>query len=183
MLNGYSELIHPCSAHRSRQLCTWSLCHDRTTRVVRGRGAKPVRSSDDRRRLRSSQQTAVQHAFGTEHTRSSRQACCWSSRSHLHSVRHANSSPMITSGVGKSMSHALLAQALYIDSPDTDMQCPGTQCPGYKVNCIVSQSCLSHGHTACPCQWGHHRDKVCVSTYTTAQLAPTGVARHGPYQC
>ena len=34
-------------------------------------------------------------------------------------------------GVGKSLSHRLLAQALYDTADDTE--CPGQHCPGYKV--------------------------------------------------
>ncbi|KAL3137739.1 hypothetical protein ABBQ38_005003 [Trebouxia sp. C0009 RCD-2024] len=35
-------------------------------------------------------------------------------------------------GVGKSLSHRLLAQAMY-DAPGDDLECPGAHCPGYKV--------------------------------------------------
>lgn len=36
-------------------------------------------------------------------------------------------------GVGKSLSHRLLAQALY-DVPGDEVDCPGPHCPGYKVS-------------------------------------------------
>lgn len=48
---------------------------------------------------------------------------------------HADQTCLVFVGVGKTMSHALLAQALYVDAPDSDVQCPGPQCPGYKVKC------------------------------------------------
>lgn len=35
-------------------------------------------------------------------------------------------------GVGKSLSHWLLAQAMY-DAPGDASECPGPHCPGYKV--------------------------------------------------
>ncbi|BDA43300.1 probable chaperone protein ClpB [Coccomyxa sp. Obi] len=36
-------------------------------------------------------------------------------------------------GVGKSMSHLLAARALYNQDPSQQTQCPGQDCPGYKV--------------------------------------------------
>ena len=36
-------------------------------------------------------------------------------------------------GVGKSMVHQLAARALYNAEPEGDIQCPGIDCPGYKV--------------------------------------------------
>ena len=36
-------------------------------------------------------------------------------------------------GVGKSMVHQLAARALYNNEPEEDLQCPGIDCPGYKV--------------------------------------------------
>jgi DNA polymerase III delta prime subunit len=36
-------------------------------------------------------------------------------------------------GVGKSLSHLLLARALYKKQPSDKMKCPGSDCPGYKV--------------------------------------------------
>ena len=36
-------------------------------------------------------------------------------------------------GVGKSMVHQLAARALYNTEPGGDLQCPGIDCPGYKV--------------------------------------------------
>lgn len=39
-----------------------------------------------------------------------------------------------SAGVGKSMSHALLAQALYLGRPDSDVHCRGGHCLGYKVS-------------------------------------------------
>ncbi|KDD74388.1 hypothetical protein H632_c1348p0 [Helicosporidium sp. ATCC 50920] len=36
-------------------------------------------------------------------------------------------------GVGKSLTHRLVAQALYNDAPNIGMSCPGNDCPGYKL--------------------------------------------------
>ena len=36
-------------------------------------------------------------------------------------------------GVGKTMMHLLLARALYSKKPSAHLQCPGSQCLGYKV--------------------------------------------------
>ena len=70
-------------------------------------------------------------------------------------------------GVGKSMVHQLAARALYNAEPAADMQCPGLDCPGYKVHPHASSStCQAHlyaaMHMRCPlqlhaahaCPWG-----------------------------
>lgn len=70
-------------------------------------------------------------------------------------------------GVGKSLSHRLLAQAMY-DAPGDDMVCPGPHCPGYKVAlCIVKkvQPMVADVHSS------------------TTSLIAAGAARHGPHQC
>ncbi len=41
-------------------------------------------------------------------------------------------------GVGKSMMHQLAARALYNTGPEGDLQCPGIDCPGYKVGASVT---------------------------------------------
>lgn len=47
-------------------------------------------------------------------------------------------------GVGKSMVHQLAAKALYNAEPSADTQCPGIDCPGYKVHPLL----LTPHHTA-----------------------------------
>ena len=54
-----------------------------------------------------------------------------------HMLKEQPQKPLVLSvhgppGVGKSLSHRLLAQALYDASDDTE--CPGLHCPGYKVS-------------------------------------------------
>lgn len=53
----------------------------------------------------------------------------------------APSKPLVLSahgppGVGKSLSHFLLARALYSKRPQHVHACPGSQCLGYKVRCV-----------------------------------------------
>ena len=66
-------------------------------------------------------------------------------------------------GVGKSLSHRLLAQALY-DVPGDDADCPGPHCKGYKVR--LGRSALH----------------FCYFKRVDLFFAE-GAARHGPHQC
>ena len=47
-------------------------------------------------------------------------------------------------GVGKSMVHQLAARALYNREPSADTQCPGIDCPGYKVQAPTSPASRQH---------------------------------------
>lgn len=62
----------------------------------------------------------------------------------------APSKPLVLSahgppGVGKSLSHFLLARALYNKRPQDVHACPGAQCPGYKVLLYAVQT--NHHHS------------------------------------
>lgn len=50
-------------------------------------------------------------------------------------------------GVGKSMVHQLAAKALYNAEPGAETQCPGIDCPGYKVG---ASSCYLDQHQDAP---------------------------------
>lgn len=63
-----------------------------------------------------------------------------------HIESHAPTKPLVISvhgpiGVGKSMFHRQLARALYKVHPSKWEECPGSQCPAYKV--IFSMSYVS----------------------------------------
>jgi hypothetical protein len=64
-------------------------------------------------------------------------------------------------GVGKSMVHQLAARALYNAEPAGDMQCPGIDCPGYKVHPHASTSpvrrnCMQPCTSSEPCSCMQH---------------------------
>ncbi len=44
-------------------------------------------------------------------------------------------------GVGKTLTHSLLARALYNHNPSAQLQCPGRHCRGYKVGLPQPASC------------------------------------------
>lgn len=64
-------------------------------------------------------------------------------------------------GVGKSMSHLLAARALYNQDPSPQTQCPGPDCPGYKVTLPNSRHCQcpsnnQHSTPSCPLTCSDH---------------------------
>lgn len=56
-----------------------------------------------------------------------------------HLLKEQPQKPLVLSvhgppAVGKSLSHRLLAQAMYDTAPGDELDCPGPQCPAYKVS-------------------------------------------------
>ena len=55
-------------------------------------------------------------------------------------------------GVGKSLAHLLMARALYNPDAGPDMQCPGMDCPGYKVGPLECRASIAVG-AQCAASW------------------------------
>ncbi len=71
-------------------------------------------------------------------------------------------------GVGKSLAHLLLARALYNPDPAANLQCPGPDCPGYKV---THQPCIP---------WRQHRAHAMHQRSPAVASAARRMACPGP---